>query len=321
MPEVDPAVVEPDQPRVLRRLERFGGEAERHDPCHDPVDVTRAAHRRDQQRQPRALRELLGPTGKGALDGRAHRKGVSEGRRAGELLRGQHPRQLDQRERVSPGRLVQQVGDLGRDLDVPPAPEQDRRRFACEARRHDRFDARRLEGSFLPVAGRAEERNAIRAEPPDRELQRILRRAVEPLCVVDDDEQRPHLGRGGEESEGRGPDREPVVRVGLGETERSTQRLGLMLRELLDPVLEGPAELDEPRVLELCLRLDPGRPDDRHLVRPADRVPEQRRLADARLSADHECPCTPLSSIVQQFHDPGLLGGSLEEHPSNATRR
>jgi hypothetical protein len=83
---------------------------------------------------------------------------------------------------------------------------QARRSLTRQTADRDRLDPRSLEGPLLILAGRAQERHAVGLEPPHREQQGVLRRAIDPLRVVDDDQQRVRLRRGGEQSKGGGAD-------------------------------------------------------------------------------------------------------------------
>ena len=64
-------------------------------------------------------------------------------------------------------------------------------------------------GAFAFAHGK-QERERLGREPPRSEGERFGRRAVEPVCVVDDDEQRDSLGRHAEEAERTRVDGEPI---------------------------------------------------------------------------------------------------------------
>jgi hypothetical protein len=183
MPELDPPVHEPDQPRVLGRLERARVDSEAIESVDDELGRVRGRDGRDEHCPSRVRRERLGPPRERPLDRRPCRERAFEGRGSRELLLREQSRQLEQRERVPRRRLVQSVGDVGDDIG-----NQARGRLARQSVERERVDARRLEGPLRVVSGRVEHEHAIRLQPPRCEEQRVLRRAVEPLHVVDDDE-------------------------------------------------------------------------------------------------------------------------------------
>ena len=59
-------------------------------------------------------------------------------------------------------------------------------------------------------------------------------------------------------------------------------------------------QLLKRRVGQLHLPLHAGRAGDPKLSGRLDRVPEQRRLADARLSVHHQDPAVPAARRIQQ---------------------
>jgi hypothetical protein len=120
------------------------------------------------------------------------------------------------------------------------------------------------------------------------EAERVRGRTVEPVDVVDGDEQRLPLRRPSEQAERRGPDREAIVGAGRLESERAEQRRRLVLGQLADVREQRAAELQQPGELELRLRLHAGRPHDVHRLGPRDRVTEQRCLPHSSLAVDDE---------------------------------
>ena len=177
----------------------------------------------------------------------------------------------------------------------------------------------RVERAVLAFAGRGEQRHAIGLQPPDRERQRVLRRAIDPVRVVEHDEQRVGLRCGGEQAERRGPDREAVLGIAGPEPERGAQRVCLMLGDLVEMVPQRPAHLEQRRELELCLRLDAEGADDRHPVGLVDRVVEERGLADPRFAADRERAAPTRAGTVEQLVKPQALALTADQHASTLT--
>ena len=106
--------------------------------------------------------------------------------------------------------------------------------------------------------------HALGAEPPGREHQGLGGRAVQPVRVVDRDYDRPGLGGGSQEGQGRDRDGEALVpasgtRAGRGagtEGERSLQRPRLGARQDVDEPAERPGHVGQPAVRDLgfCLK-------------------------------------------------------------------
>ncbi len=67
---------------------------------------------------------------------------------------------------------------------------------------------------------RKDDRDAVRAEPPEDEAERVACRVVEPLDVVHQHEERLPLGRGGEEREEPGGHRERLDARQVGREHR-----------------------------------------------------------------------------------------------------
>ena len=139
------------------------------------------------------------------------------------------------------------------------------------------------------------------------------RAGVEPVGVVDDDEERCVLRRRGEQRERRCADREPIGLPPFLETERDPKRGRLVWRQALDPRKERPAELQEPGELELGLGLDAGGPRHRHRPGEPDRIPQERRLPDPGLAANDEHATLPCARVLEQLLDPLLLRAPADE--------
>ncbi len=122
----------------------------------------------------------------------------------------------------------------------------------------------RLDLAPVALADSEDERHRIGLEPAGSKEQRVAGRCVEPVRVVDEDEQRRLLGGGREQAERRGADREAVACCRWGERERSAERGGLGLRDRGQHVQDRPRDLEQPGEGELRLRLDPARVQDRH---------------------------------------------------------
>ena len=171
------------------------------------------------------------------------------------------PRQLQQRERVAVR--------LGHDAIAHALVErarhhrlQQRPRIVVVQPADDEL-RQPVEG---PLAGRLahgeDQPDRLRAQPARHERERLRRRRVEPLRVVDDADQRPLLRRVGQQAQDRQPDEEPVRRVAVAQAERRAERIALRAGQALEPVHERRAQLLQPGERELHLRLDARRADD-----------------------------------------------------------
>ncbi len=151
------------------------------------------------------------------------------------------------------------------------------------------------------LARREHERDLLRQQAASHKRERARGRAIEPLCVIDQAEQRPLLGRLGQQAEGRQGDQERVRRRPCAEAERDGQRVALGGGEAFRELEARRAQLVKGRVGELHLLLDTERSDGPEPPSRLDRVVEQRRLADARLSIDHQHAAVP---AARRFEEP-----------------
>ncbi len=106
---------------------------------------------------------------------------------------------------------------------------------------------------------------------------------VQPVGVVDQQQQRPGVGVGRQQAERGRADREAFLGRARAQGERPLERDRLRLRYLFEPGQGGPDQLEQRRERNLGLGLDPARPQDPQAFGPLGRVVEQGGLADARL--------------------------------------
>ena len=100
----------------------------------------------------------------------------------------------------------------------------------------------------------------LRTETARDERQRLRRGRVEPLHVVHDADEGSVFRDVGEQTQDRQADEEPIRRIAVAQTERGAKRIALRAGKALDAIQERRAQLLQPRVRELHLRLDSGRP-------------------------------------------------------------
>ena len=144
----------------------------------------------------------------------------------------------------------------------------------------------------MPLAARL----ADGEDQPDRlgtetardERQRLGRGRVEPLCVVHDADEGPVFRDLGEQTQGRQADEEPIRRTAVAQTERRAKSITLRTGKALDAVQKRRAQLLQPRVCELHLRLDSGRPADAAPRRVPRQILQQRTLANPGIPSKHQ---------------------------------
>ncbi len=130
--------------------------------------------------------------------------------------------------------------------------------------------------------------DALRGEAPGDERQRLRRRGVDPLRIVEDAEKGRRLSHLREEAEHGETDEEPIRGLAGARPERRAERLLLGFRKVGDAVQERSAQLMEHRIRELDLRLHARRPGDDEAVRTLNEVTEQGGLADSCLAPKHQ---------------------------------
>ena len=102
----------------------------------------------------------------------------------------------------------------------------------------------------------AHERDPLGEEPAGDEAEDLRRGVVEPLRVVDDADERLLLGDLGEQRQRREPDQEAVGCRRRAQPEHRRERVALRAGQPLEVLQHRRAELVQPAVGELHLRLD-----------------------------------------------------------------
>ena len=156
-------------------------------------------------------------------------------------------------------------------------------------------DASELAAGHRPR--RKDDRDAVRAEPPEDEAERVARRVVEPLDVVHQHEQRPPLGCGGEESEEPGGHRERLDARQV-RREHRLQRGEPARWKPTQIVLQGAHQGEQPCVREVALGLRPEGTHGREPRRPRGGV-EQSALADPRARRRARATRPPRAHVLE----------------------
>ena len=295
-------------PALIAGVQRVGGQPAGLQRRQEEV-VAAGLHRGgDQQRLAGGLGQDADLAGEGVLDllARGHRPGQRLA--AGELVGAERARHLGQREGVAGGGDDEVLGDRVGDAVARLALEQLRGGGVVQAADRLRRDA--LEGlqHRRPVgahARRAQQHDALGAEPARDEDQRLARRVVQPVDVVGDHEVGLLLGGGGQQRQHPGRDGEAVERGRRLQRQRAAQRRGLDLRDLPAQVQQRRQQLQQARERDVGLGLVAARAQDPEVAldRGVQRTAQQRGLADPGLAVEEQRGALALLGAVQQLFD------------------
>ena len=163
------------------------------------------------------------------------------------------------------------------------------------------------------LAHREHQPDRLRAQTARHERQHLRRRAVEPLRIVDDADQRPVLGRVRQQAQDRQADEEAIRGVAVAQAERGAERLALRVGEAVQAIDERRAELMQPREGELHLGLDARRPRDAEPRRAPHQILEQGALAHAGLAAQHQRAAQTLAHARDELIQRRALAAPAEQ--------
>ena len=146
--------------------------------------------------------------------------------------------------------------------------------------------------SASPSLAAKQDHDALRAQTPGHEQQRVRRRGVDPLHVVDQADDGPLLGELGQQGEAGGRDQEPALAARLGKPEGPAQRVGLWVGESVEQIQRRGEELVQPCERQLGLGLHTPRSQDSHVGGVLAHALQQRGLPDSWVAPDR--PVAPL---------------------------
>jgi hypothetical protein len=205
------------------------------------------------------------------------------------------PPQLKCEERIPTGHFVQ-PRDL-RPREIEPEPLLQKLMETAEAERADRQPLQVVEverqADARPLSQGREEADPLVAQPPKRELEHASRGRVEPLGVVDGDEDGPMLGERAEHVEKRERDRALIrsFRARLPDEqsafERTPTRAGECSQSFVEPL---PEQIGESGERERRLRLGGAAGQDAPELPsgPVNAGMPENRLADTRLARNDQ---------------------------------
>ena len=160
--------------------------------------------------------------------------------------------------------------------------------------------ARSLETCLVSFPCRDQHCDRLRMQASSREEERVGRRTVKPLRIVDQTEQRASRRSFRQQAQERQCRQESVVCPVECQPERASKGRGLRLRKIVDKRQVRPHQLMQRREWDLGLRLDAGAAKDIHLPRLPFCKCQQRRLPDARLAPNDEDATSALAGVRKQ---------------------
>ena len=177
--------------------------------------------------------------------------------------------------------------------------------------------ARLAERRGVAVTDRREQHDRVGLDSPRDERQHVRGRAVEPVGVLDDQQERSIGGDVREQVESGHRDPEVLGRGLVRQAEGGIERGALDVAELARTIAHGPEQLMQPGERQMRLRLHTGRGEHRHAplaCRPLG-LGEQTRLADAGLAVKHE-RLAARGNVVQERRQEALFLEATQERRS-----
>jgi hypothetical protein len=172
-----------------------------------------------------------------------------------------------------------------------------------EPGKHELLDAGRFERHLLPVTRGEDQRDRIVVQPSGREHERVPRRRVQPVGVVDQYEEHLLAGPGRQQRERRGAERKTVDRAARPESEGTPNELLLRLGHLVQMTEQRTKHIGEAGERQLKLALHAGRRDNGGRPGALARVLEQRRLVDAGLATDRKSAAAGCRRLIEKTVD------------------
>ncbi|GAA3105920.1 hypothetical protein GCM10020001_024550 [Nonomuraea salmonea] len=171
----------------------------------------------------------------------------------------------------------------------------------------------------LAIPGSEDHDHALGVQAPGGEQQRLPRGAVEPLRVIHETQQSRLVRVLRQEGQHRQP-HQHRLRAGRGpEPERRLQGRALRAWQRGEMTERRAQQQLQPRERQLRLELDPRAAGQPQVAGRRGGVVEQRRLADARLAAQHQRRTAPRPRPRQQFGDRVHFGLSSVQSPAPMT--
>jgi hypothetical protein len=192
-----------------------------------------------QQESLRGLRQPPVPVTERPFHAAGERQLLRQRGPAGQLVSGQHPGQLAERQRIAAGGGDELIPHRGVHVPWRVGAEQLTGRLAAQPAKSEARQLAGVEGGRDAVARGEQQRDPFRLQPAGDEQQRGGRGLVEPLGVVGDHEDRALLGGVVEQAEGSEEGEEPVA-LALDLTKGRLQRGPLRRRKPAHALAQRP---------------------------------------------------------------------------------
>ncbi|CAA9565546.1 MAG: hypothetical protein AVDCRST_MAG18-1445 [uncultured Thermomicrobiales bacterium] len=184
----------------------------------DLAQYAAIVYRREQQQRARVRRQPGGLDGERLLQTLGQRQRRGKSGTAAALVCSQHHRQLDQREWVASSLRQQSFAHRRRELSMVRVEQLSGRRV-MNAAEPQRGEPSVVYGALLVLAARREQGDRLVLDAPGDEGQDVGARAVQPLGVLGDDQQRRPLGDVGDQLEQGERDEESIGDLSLDHAE------------------------------------------------------------------------------------------------------
>ena len=285
--------------------------------CRRPPHQHRIPHRLfggDEQQQPRRVRQRRQPFGEALLDpSRQRRWGVGQSEPARQLGRRPATWQPQQRQRVAAG--------LGDDSVTHRSSSGPATTVASNSRASPSSSPPRAAPATLLNAARRPARARRKPTPPIPPRDGA-RRTPTPLPRPGRaTARRPRCRRAAglrdvrEQAEDCQADPELIWRIAVAQTERGAKGVALWAGKAIHAVQERRAELLQPRVRELHLRLDSSGSGDTARRSVCDKILQQRALANPGLAAQHQRPAQTRTHVRHRLIQRCALAAPAEQWP------
>ncbi len=206
------------------------------------------------------------------------------------------------------------LDDVGRDRAIQAGAEQGVGVLRVQAVDLELGQPRRIEATRIAGARGHEQRDRLGLEAPRGEDERLGRRRVQPLGVVDAAQHRATVAGLGQQAQQAGGDEKAILDAVEAEAQRAAQSRGLGGGEAIDELQARAHELVHAGEGQLVLGLDADAAQHRHVARAVGGVLEQRGLADPRLAAQHERGTALAACALKERIEGGPLGLTPDEH-------
>jgi hypothetical protein len=164
------------------------------------------------------------------------------------------------------------------------------------------------QGTRIPLPNARQQHDRLRLQPPRDKRQHGASRAIQPLGILDDQQQRRAGRRVGEQLQRGQPDQEQIRGGSISHAKGRQQRGTLAGRQTLSPGEDRFQELMQPRKWEVGLCLHARGGQDHHAVLPGPpaRRRQQRRLPDTSLTGNHQRATARADAVDQIIEQPEL---------------